>query len=255
MTCLNQQFSNKNSVTTPLKRIARSAIAPAFLTVLTLSMGISSDIANANPLDHKRANSKPFGQNPNKTLADIRRATFPFIDVKNAIDAGYVSTVDLGAGCVSAESEGEPSQLGAMGIHFVNLAELGSPDFDFHTPSVLVYAPDPHVENCSYSTAELMADDNDCTKSLRLVAVEELIFADLWEASIDKPHWQQPPEFLGNQFYYIHDNPDTDWVDEAHGFPPHYELHIWLYDRNVAGLYSPWNPALSCPTHMQGHAH
>jgi hypothetical protein len=45
------------------------------------------------------------------------------------------------------------------------------------------------------------------------------------------------------------DNPATPDVDEAHGFMPHYELHMWLYRDNPNGLFAPFNPDVSCRYH------
>jgi hypothetical protein len=231
-----------------INKITTALIAVLGLSVVSLPAAASGDHASIQSA--KSANGE---QARSKALAAIKKATLPFTDVSNALDAGYVSTVDLGAGCVSAEGEGNPRQLGAMGIHFVKLDVIGTPQNDFTTPSVLVYAPDASVEHCTYSTGELMIN-YECADSLRLVAVEELIFAHLWQPASGVAHWEAPPEFHGNQFYYVHDNPATDWVDEAHAFPPHYELHIWLYEHNPAGLFAPWNPTISCPDHMQtGH--
>ncbi len=229
-------------------------ITTALIAVLGLSVVSLPACSNADDASNQSAKSAKGKHARSKVLAAIKKATLPFTNVSNALDAGYVSTVDLGAGCVSAEGEGNPRQLGAMGIHFVKLDEIGAPQADFTTPSVLVYAPDPDVEQCTYTTEELMTSD-ECADSLRLVAVEELIFAHLWQPASGKAHWEEPPEFLGNQFYYVHDNPETDWVDEAHAFPPHYELHIWLHKHNPAGLFAAWNPTISCPDHMKAGQH
>jgi len=29
--------------------------------------------------------------------------------------------------------------------------------------------------------------------------------------------------------------------------PIHYDLHVWLAKHNPSGLFSQWNPAISCP--------
>ena len=49
----------------------------------------------------------------------------------------------------------------------------------------------------------------------------------------------------GNEYYKVIDNPLTP-VDEAHGFEPHYELHIWLYRQNPAGMFMPFNARVKC---------
>jgi hypothetical protein len=28
--------------------------------------------------------------------------------------------------------------------------------------------------------------------------------------------------------------------------PVHYDLHVWLYDSNPAGVFAPWNPSVDC---------
>ena len=30
--------------------------------------------------------------------------------------------------------------------------------------------------------------------------------------------------------------------------PIHYDLHVWLYRQNPAGIFARWNPRVSCPT-------
>jgi len=253
MLFLNQQIADKNWLARPL-RFRAGSVAIFVLSVLLVLFGsLRSGNVQAEQQQYKNGNGNSALHARGRTLAAVRKATLPYVNVINALNAGYVSTVDLGAGCVSAASEGHPSQLGGMGIHFVKLDKIGAPDIDFRSPGVLVYAPDPEIEHCSYTTDELLNGNPDCAQSLQLVAVEELVFAHLWQATITEPHWQQPPEFLGNQFYYVHDNPETFWVDEAHAFPPHYELHIWLYKHNPAGLFAQWNPRISCPAHMHGH--
>jgi hypothetical protein len=41
------------------------------------------------------------------------------------------------------------------------------------------------------------------------------------------------------------DKPQTQ-VDEAHGWEPHYELHLWLFRDNPNGMYSEFNPRVTC---------
>jgi hypothetical protein len=31
------------------------------------------------------------------------------------------------------------------------------------------------------------------------------------------------------------------------GMPEHYDLHVWVYKANPAGVFATWNPAVSCP--------
>jgi hypothetical protein len=43
-------------------------------------------------------------------------------------------------------------------------------------------------------------------------------------------------------------------MDEAHGFEPHYELHVWTHRPNPSGLFAEWNPAVTCPPMAAGGA-
>ena len=38
-------------------------------------------------------------------------------------------------------------------------------------------------------------------------------------------------------------------VDEAHGWEPHYEQHLWVFRDNPNGAYSPFNPKVTCKHH------
>ena len=171
----------------------------------------------------------------------IRKATERFRDVKVALAEGYIA--DPTGMCVTAEMEGLPRQLGDMGIHYFRpdlLGITGPPNprvsgtgthTDFRTPGVLIYEPQPDG-------------------SLRLVAVENLVFEKAWR---EAGH-TEPPQYAGNAYYHMVDNPVTA-ADEAHGFEPHYELHAWLYRENPSGTFAQFNPRASCRHHKSATAH
>lgn len=167
---------------------------------------------------------------PTAEMDAIEAATERYRDVKAAIDDGYIVPMKM---CVRSVDEGQPAQLGAMGLHLARPDRLGitaeaprvdgvGTHTDFMEPSVLIYQP--------------MADG-----SMKLVAIENLVWAKAWHEAGNTA----PPTFHGYDYYYMHDNPETE-VDEAHGFEPHYELHFWLYEENPAGMFAPWNPRVSC---------
>jgi hypothetical protein len=167
-------------------------------------------------------------------LTAIRRATERYRDVKAALADGYLR--DPADMCATAAMEGQPAWLGAMGIHFFRpdlLAITGtSPRVDgngthtdFMKPGVLIYEPESDG-------------------SLRLVAVENLVFEQAWR----KAGHTSPPTFQGREYYHMVDNPLTP-ADEAHGFAPHYELHIWSERANPAGAYAEFNPKVTCRYH------
>lgn len=183
-------------------------------------------------------------QGKNAELAQIIAANNQYKDPEVAIQNGYISSIDLGAHCSTAVAEGHPSQLGAMGYHFVKLEGFGEDDVDFINPNVLVYIPKTQLEGCTYSTDDVLTNAA-CRNNLSLAAVEDVVFAHNIESDGGN-YWENIPTFQGMEFYYLHDNPETVWVDEAHGFPPHYAMHIWLFENNPAGLFAQWNPKVSC---------
>ncbi|HKY60857.1 MAG TPA: hypothetical protein VJP59_07595 [Gemmatimonadota bacterium] len=181
------------------------------------------------------ASAEPMDAETAAAIEAIRQATAKYQDVEIALAEGYVR--DPGNLCVTAPEEGLPVQLGAMGIHYfrpdlLQITAMGprvdgaGMHTDFTQPSVLVYVPDE-------------------TGALRLAAVENLVFEKAWKAAGNAG----PPEFLGRQYWHRIDNPLTADVDEAHMFEPHYELHVWLHEDNPSGMFSPYNPRVSCDTH------
>ena len=174
------------------------------------------------------------------TLEQVRAATERFRDVKVALAEGYI--LEPTKTCETADMMGRPASDGAMGLHFLRpdlLGISGPPNprvdgtgthTDFLKPGVLIYEP--------------QADG-----SLALVAVENLVFAKSWK---DAGH-ARPPSFQGVEFDLMKDDPATP-LDEAHGFAPHYDRHVWLYRANPNGMFTPFNPAVSC-AHYKSSAH
>jgi hypothetical protein len=167
-------------------------------------------------------------------VAKIKAANERFTDVNVALAEGYIRDPhDL---CITAEMEGQPAELGAMGIHYFRPDMLGitateprvdgtGTHTDFMNPSIVIYEP--------------QADG-----SLELVAVENLVFKEAWQAAGN----DGPPSSAGHEWYRMVNDPDTD-VDEAHGFQPHYELHAWVFRENPNGPFEQFNPAVTCEHH------
>ncbi len=169
------------------------------------------------------------------TLDEVRAATARFQNVEVALAEGYVrDPTDM---CDVATMMGRPKALGGMGIHFFRPDLLGitappSPRVDgngtytdFRKPSILIYEP---------------REDG----SLELVAVENLVFKKAWESAGNRKR----PTFHGLEFDYMADDPATA-IDEAHGFEPHYDRHVWLYRRNANGMFAQFNPTVTCQFH------
>lgn len=175
------------------------------------------------------------------TLDEVKRATERFRDVNVALAEGYVR--DPANLCDTAEMMGRPAAYGAMGIHYFRPDLLGitappSPRVngdgrhtDFHKPAILIYEP--------------QADG-----SLALVAVENLVFAAAWRAA----GHTEPPTFHGVPYDSMVDDPNTA-IDEAHLFEPHFDRHVWIYRDNPRGVFTPFNPAVTCAHHRGASDH
>jgi hypothetical protein len=196
-----------------------------YLFVLPLLAGLALPLHSQAP-----AAAAPPASEP--TLKQVREATSRYQDVKVALADGYKP--DPSGMCVAATMEGRPAEEGAMGVHYIRPDLLGitappnprvngtSTHTDFLQPAILIYEP--------------QADG-----SPQLVAVENLVFIKSWEAA----GHTAPPTFKGHSFNKMQDDPATE-LDEAHGFEPHYDLHVWLYRENPKGMFAQFNPAVKC---------
>jgi len=159
-----------------------------------------------------------FAQAPKDPAADLKRARDALDKYKDpvaAIHDGYFSTL----GCVTYPKPGAAGQVpypaGGMGVHFFNGALMGAP-LDPTKPQVLVYEPGAGGK-------------------LQLVAAE-------WFVPLT-PELKGKPELFGRPF----DGP----MEGHHPLMPHglhhYDLHVWLWKDNPAGMFSPTNPKIKCP--------
>ena len=155
-------------------------------------------------------------QNPKQMtpeLQKLREALDKYQDPVMAVHDGYFSTL----GCVEYLKPGVAGQVpypaGGMGVHFFNVMLMGT--LDPLKPQVLVYQP--------------VGD------KLRLVAAE--YFVPL------SPEVKERPQLFGQPF----DGP----MAGHHPLMPHelnhYDLHVWLWKKNPAGLFAPTNPDVKCP--------
>ncbi len=172
---------------------------------------------------------------PNEpSLDEVKALTEKYRDVKVAIAEGYTTDHK----CTTSAMLGFPPELGDMGLHYVRRDLLGLPPkpappgsarvrgtgtyTDFRKPAMLVYEPQPDG-------------------LFQLVAVENLVFASAWQAAGNRG----APTFHDKPYVLLKDKPDTK-VDEAHGWEPHYELHLWLFRDNANGMYAEFNPRVTC---------
>jgi hypothetical protein len=213
--------------------------ASRFVAAMAIAVGCSGAPAVPNAESAQVHGAAPAPGEP--SLAEVRAATERFRDVKVALAEGYIQ--DPAGMCVTAEMEARPAEEGAMGIHYLRpdrLGITGPPNprvsgtgtyTDFRRPAVLIYEP--------------QADG-----SLELVAVENLVFLAAWDQAGNR----RPPSFHGVPYDRMQDDPATE-ADEAHGFEPHYDRHVWLYRENPRGVFAPFNPAVTCAHHRRDAQH
>jgi len=99
------------------------------------------------------------------------------------------------------------SEEGAMGYHWVN-EDLVDPFFEIDKPEALLYEQSKNGK-------------------WKLIGIEYIVI------DVGQPH----PHFGDHPF-------------DVGGTPvpvDHYSLHVWLYENNPNGLFTPYNPNVSCP--------
>lgn len=142
-------------------------------------------------------------------LAGVRNATAAFHALSAAEASGYTLFKDA-AGVACIDNPG----VGAMGVHYVNGALVGSGTIDPLKPQAVVYEPDGG--------------------RLHLVAVEYVVFQATWDAT----HTARPALF-GQTFMLT-------LTGNRYGLPAFYSLHAWIWKPNPSGMFSMWNPNVSC---------
>lgn len=151
------------------------------------------------------------GSSPN--MDGIRAALDRYKDPLVAVHDGYFSTV----ACIDfprAGSAGEMSYpAGAMGVHFLNPGLIG-PQLDSLRPQVLIYEP--------------------VRDTLRLVAAE-------WFVPVQVSPTR--PRLFGHDLDGPMEGHHPIMAPELH----HWDLHVWLWKNNPAGMFSPTNPSVRCP--------
>jgi hypothetical protein len=126
--------------------------------------------------------------------------------VRNATSKFHSTAQAIMAGYEADEHCVSVPGLGGMGYHWVNFS-LVDPVFDPLKPEAVLYATGPGG-------------------NLKLVALEYIII-----------NVGQPRPSFGDQLFDIGGTPVP---------VPHWSLHVWLYENNPSGLFTPFNPNVSC---------
>jgi len=148
----------------------------------------------------------PDGFTTQIQLAQAYTATARYFYEPFAIADGYIRGGD-DEPCVA-------SPAGAMGIHYVNPQRLGQ--MDPSRPDALLYAPGPG-------------------------GVRQLVGIEFFKNDADQnlATTGDRPTLFGQPF-------DGPMPGHFPGQPVHYDLHVWLWYHNPAGMFAAFNPALSC---------
>ena len=168
------------------------------------------------------------------TVAAVAAAVERYKDVDVALAEGYLR--DPADHCFTAEMAGMPADWGVMGIHFFRPDLLG------------VTATDPRVDgnglHLDWDQPSILIYEPQADGSLELVAVENLVFEAAWAAAGNTTL----PTLAGRTWDSMADDPATE-LDEAHGFAPHHDQHVWVFRENPAGPLEPFNANATCEHH------
>lgn len=147
-------------------------------------------------------------------LQRARAALDKYQDPVVAVHDGYLSSVACVEYLQGAKGHMEYTP-GGMGVHFLNLQLIG-PTLDPAKPQVLIYEP--------------VGD------KLRLAAAE-------WFVPTAAITGGKPPTIFGQTLQGPMEGHEPLQPKGLH----HYDLHVWLWKENPAGVYSATNPAVKCP--------
>ena len=154
-----------------MKKIVRQLAKRGVLALALMSLcslNVFAQVAHTH--NQAEQNSVSNSDLQNDLVKVVRESTARFQDVKVAESAGY----QFALGCVSG------SDSGAMGLHYVNGALIGSGILDATRPQAVLYEARPDG-------------------SLRLTGVEFVVLADAWNAA----HPDGPPQLMGQLFHFF----------------------------------------------------
>ena len=140
-------------------------------------------------------------------LAAVRLATAKYHDVNAALADGYIRTPN----CIQEEE-------GGMGIHFINPARIKDPALNILEPEILLYVP--------------------TDEGMKLIGVEYMFAIGRPDGPIPNP--APPAPVLFDRAF------DGPMLGHEPGQPPHYDLHVWLWQANPSGMFAQYNPNISC---------
>lgn len=182
-----------------LPRTVRAALTLAAASGLALSTAPAGAAAPSPPPPPRQA-----------AFAKVYAATAKYAYEPLAIKDGFARTDECAA---------DPD-LGGMGYHYINPANMGS--VDPAKPAALLYEATPDGKR-------------------ELIAVEWIVV----DADQDKSTADDRPSLFGQPF-------DGPMDGHYPGMPIHYDLHAWLYKDNPSGRLSPGTRPSTAPRTPDG---
>ena len=181
------------------------------LTLLSLSIPLVVTAGESPP--HVMSMSAVDQNSP--LVSKVRKATAQFKDINAALAAGFAQATP----CVSGPD------FGAMGVHFVLGSRITAGTLNATEPEALIYEPQPNG-------------------SFRLVGVEFIILASVWQSQIPQGS-TATPVLEGHLMNYVS-------FPNRYGLPAFYEMHVWAWEQNPVGSFADWNTQVSCDQQPTG---
>ena len=194
-------------------------------SILALSLTLAARGAEAQGTATQQSAQQSARPALSPELAATRAALDKYADPMAAVRDGYFSTV----ACIefhpdkAMHAQGHEHmdyKPGAMGVHFLNPANIG-PTLDSLKPQVLLYEP--------------VGD------KLKLVGAEWFV-----PVAVSKT----PPSIFGQTLMGPMEGHQPIMPEGLH----HWDLHVWLWKDNPAGVFVPTNAAVKCPTTGYGYS-
>jgi hypothetical protein len=184
-------------------------------SLILAAIGVAAILVAAISVAPLAAASSNNSSETNKLLAELRKVTAKYHNPASAIADGYIAVEE----CVPQ-----------MGYHYVNYDLAFDLDVTELQPEVVLYAPTP--------------------SGLKLVAVEYFVVALANTPEGPMPWFEEMPPEMGffNPAPELFDGKAFDGPMPGHEpeMPWHYDLHVWVWNHNPDGMFTDFNPRISC---------
>jgi hypothetical protein len=197
-----------------LAALSYATMAPAISHARDAAKRASARRAVARQVAPGRVGELGAAPDLSPELAALKASLGKYTDVTAAVRDGYLSTI----GCIDYPRGAQHGTVsyppGAMGVHFLNMANVG-PKLDPAKPQILIYEP---VDG-----------------RLELAAAEYFMPVPLAGG--------KAPMLFGQTFA----GPMNGHYPVMPTSLRHYDLHVWLWKRNPKGVFTSTNTGIQCP--------